>query len=125
MVTDTTADSTTTTGETGGGDSQFVLTGFTFGDVATVTITNVGSGAGSLAGHFLCQRPSYASLSDTELAAGESITLTVGEDVDLRSPHPKWRRGGPLHVFELRQRRRDHQLRRAGLRRPWPQQRCR
>jgi hypothetical protein len=87
-ATDTTVGSATTTADSGGGDGVFVLTAVTFGEAGTVTITNIGSGPGSLAGHFLCQRPSYASVPDTMLAPGESITLTLGEDIDLGTLRP-------------------------------------
>lgn len=87
-ATDTTVSPTTTTGDSAGGDGVFVLTALTFGEAGTVTITNIGSGPGSLGGHFLCQRPSYAPVPDTVLGPGESITLTLGEDIDLGTLRP-------------------------------------
>lgn len=46
-----------------------------------VVITNVGDQPGSLAGHFLCQRPSYWGFPDVEVPAGQSIAVSAGGNV--------------------------------------------
>lgn len=84
------ADTSTTVGGDGGGDTEtgdaeFAITEVVFGDTASITIANVGDGSGSLAGHFFCQRPSYDELPATELGPGESVTLVAGEDFSIGS----------------------------------------
>lgn len=73
------------TGAPAGDGAQFAITEVVFGDAASVTITNVGEGSGSLEGHFLCQRPSYDELGAIELDAGESATLVAGDDFSIGS----------------------------------------
>lgn len=67
------AEETTTTDET---DSEpaFAITEVDFVG-GTVTVTNVGGGTGSLDGYALCQRPTYLTIRDVELAPGESTTF--------------------------------------------------
>lgn len=80
-VTTTAAEATTTTAAvTGSSGAQLVLTSVSFGASPFVVITNIGDETGSLAGHFLCQRPSYAGLPDVEVAAGEAIAFSLGGD---------------------------------------------
>ncbi len=73
-------DTTTTAALTGSDGAQFVVSNVTFGASPMVVITNVGSDTGSLAGHFLCQRPSYAGLPDVEVPAGGTIAFSLGGD---------------------------------------------
>ena len=51
-----------------------------------VVIYNVGDEAGSLAGHWLCQRPAYAELPDFELAPGEGLAISLGGNTFLPPP---------------------------------------
>jgi len=64
-------------GATAGGAAVFAITEVSFDGTAFVRVTNVGGAPGSLAGHFLCNRPTYFALPDVTLAPGES--LAVGE----------------------------------------------
>ncbi len=79
-VSTTVADATTTTAATTGSGGQLVVTTVSFGASPYVVITNIGDETGSLAGHFLCQRPSYAGLPDDDVAAGEAIAFSLGGD---------------------------------------------
>jgi hypothetical protein len=63
------SDATTTTATSGA--ARFVLSTVAFGDAGYVEITNVGTGAGTLDGHWLCQFPSYGQISGS-LGPGES-----------------------------------------------------
>lgn len=58
--------------------SRFVLQSVSFGEPASVTITNVGNAAGSLDGYWLCNRPNYMPVPSTTLQAGESVTVSAG-----------------------------------------------
>lgn len=51
------------------------------GGLGQVVIQNVGSASGSLAGHWLCQRPSYFEFPDVELQPGEFAAVSVGGDI--------------------------------------------
>lgn len=98
--TTTSADaSTTTASETTG--TVFVLTDITFGASGSITMSNVGSEAGSLTGHFLCQRPTYVPLGDVELQPGDTLTLLVGSDINIGGLDPTSGESRPLHVLEL------------------------
>lgn len=57
------------------GEAAFAITAVRFGDDGFVEITNTGTGAGILDGWFLCQRPSYHSISGGALAPGESVQI--------------------------------------------------
>ncbi len=57
--------------------TDFAITEVNF-ETGMVTVTNVGSETGNLEGHALCQRPSYLTLPDTELAPGESAQFSSG-----------------------------------------------
>jgi hypothetical protein len=57
----------------------FEITTVSF-EAPMVVITNVGTEAGSLEGHWLCQRPSYQALPALELGAGESVAISLGGD---------------------------------------------
>lgn len=61
--------------------NRFVLQAVTFGESASVTITNVGNVAGSLEGYWLCNRPNYMPVPATVLQPGESASLSA---TDLR-----------------------------------------
>lgn len=54
------------------GEPRFVLTAVAFGEDGYVEVTNVGSAAGSLEGHWICQFPAYFEASG-QLAPGESV----------------------------------------------------
>ena len=77
---------TTTTVPTAASGPQFVMSTVALGDSAMVVITNIGDEAGSLGGHWLCQRPQYYEFPNVELAAGESAAVSVGGDVFLPPP---------------------------------------
>lgn len=64
----------------GGGSAVFAIETVTFGDGAMVVITNTGTGAGELAGHWLCQRPSYFQIPDVALGPGEQVAIALDGD---------------------------------------------
>jgi len=68
--------STTTPGPAG----HFALTMVSLGDLGQVIVQNVGGEAASLAGHWLCQRPSYYQFPDVVLQPGETAAVSVGGD---------------------------------------------
>jgi hypothetical protein len=70
----TTAAASTTAG---GGSAVFAIETVTFGDGAMVVITNTGTGAGELTGHWLCQRPSYFQIPDVALEPGEQVAIAL------------------------------------------------
>jgi hypothetical protein len=72
----TTAVSTTA----GGGSAVFAIETVTFGEGAMVVITNTGTVAGELAGHWLCQRPSYSQIPDVALGPGEQVAIALDGD---------------------------------------------
>jgi hypothetical protein len=74
----TVAVSTTTVA--GEGSAVFAIETVTFGDGAMVVITNTGTGAGELAGHWLCQRPSYFQIPDVALEPGEQVAIALDGD---------------------------------------------
>ncbi len=55
-----------------GGEPQLVLTAVAFGEDGYVEVTNVGTAAGSLEGHWICQFPAYFRAGG-QLAPGESV----------------------------------------------------
>ena len=73
----TTAAASTTGGT---GSAVFAIEMVTFGDGAMVVITNTGNGAGELAGHWLCQRPSYFQVPDVALESGEQVAIALSGD---------------------------------------------
>ena len=78
--TDTTAaeDTTTTTAAAERSPrARFAFTEVGLGPLGSVLIQNVGDAPGSLAGHWLCQRPSYHELPDVELQPGEVAHVFV------------------------------------------------
>lgn len=75
---------TTTTAAAGGG-AHFVVGTVSF-DTPMVIIYNIGDGTGSLAGHWLCQRPSYQELPDIELAPGDALAISLGGDQFVPPP---------------------------------------
>ena len=78
-VTTTVSDATTTTEDVSGSESaQFAVTNVNFGASPFIVITNIGDETASLAGHFLCQRPTYAGLPDIEVEAGQAIGFSLG-----------------------------------------------
>ena len=54
------------------GEPQFVLTAVAFGEDGYVEVTNVGTAAGSLEDHWICQFPAYFRAGG-QLAPGESV----------------------------------------------------
>ena len=93
MTDETTADETTTstaTATTAADDMTmegaiFEITTVTFG-APMVVITNVGTQAGNLGGHWICQRPGYQELPDIDVGPGESVAISLGGDVFLPPP---------------------------------------
>lgn len=84
--TTTTVAETTTTSPTVASGPQFVMSTVALGDSAMVVITNIGDEAGSLGGHWLCQRPQYYEFPNVELAAGQSAAVSVGGSVFVPPP---------------------------------------
>ena len=84
----TTAAATTTAPATteGSGGAMFEITSVTFGAGPMVVITNLGDAPGSLAGHWLCQRPAYYELPDVQVGAGQSFAISLGGSVFLPPP---------------------------------------
>ncbi len=80
-TTATTEPSTTTT--VAGGSPEFAVTQISFGENGYVEISNVGTGPGNVAGHWLCQRPSYFELPAADLMPGESIWVATGDGAAL------------------------------------------
>lgn len=85
QATTTTAAETTTTGADGPTGIVFQIASVTFG-APMVTIYNIGDEGGSLAGHWLCQRPSYVELPDITLEPGEGVAISLGGNVFLPPP---------------------------------------
>jgi hypothetical protein len=77
-------ETTTTTPPVSG--ARFVLTSISLGDGGMVVITNIGDEAGSLAGHFLCQRPSYFAIPDVEVPAGGFVAISTGGNAFVPPP---------------------------------------
>jgi hypothetical protein len=77
-------ETTTTTPPVSG--ARFVLTSISLGDGGMVVITNIGDEAGSLAGHFLCQRPSYFAIPDVEVPAGGLVAISTGGNAFVPPP---------------------------------------
>ena len=63
--------------------AEIVITQVVFGDGGYVVITNVGGAPGSIGGYALCQRPSYFTLPDIELAPFESVWVAAGDGTAL------------------------------------------
>ncbi len=63
----------------------FEITSVSFG-APMVVITNVGTEAGNLGGHWICQRPGYQELPDIEVGPGESVAISLGGNVFLPPP---------------------------------------
>ncbi|MBT8207492.1 MAG: hypothetical protein HKN07_04600 [Acidimicrobiia bacterium] len=78
VVTTSTSTPTTTTVEPGA--PTFSIVQVTFGNRPFVVIQNVGVGAGSTVGHWLCQRPGYFELPDVVLAPGERLFVGMAHD---------------------------------------------
>ncbi|MCZ6662935.1 MAG: hypothetical protein O6951_08430, partial [Actinobacteria bacterium] len=76
----TTTEAQTTTTVAAEEGARFVLSTVVLGDGAMVVITNIGSESGNLGGYALCQRPSYFTLSDFEVPAGQSVAISLGGD---------------------------------------------
>ena len=85
-VTTTTEAAATTTEAAAPSGPQFVLTTISFGAGSSVVITNIGDETGNLAGHFLCQRPSYYGFPDVEVPAGQSVAISTGGNVFVPPP---------------------------------------
>jgi len=61
--------------------AQFAITQVSLGVLGQVVVRNVGSEAASLAGYWLCQRPSYFEFPDVVLQPGESAAISVGGEI--------------------------------------------
>jgi len=81
----TTVAETTTTEADGPTGVVFQIASVSFG-APMVTIYNIGDEGGSLAGHWLCQRPSYIELPDITLEPGEGVAISLGGNVFLPPP---------------------------------------
>ncbi len=66
--------------------AKFAITMVSLGVLGQVVVQNVGDEPGSLAGHWLCQRPSYYEFPDVELQPGESAAVSVGGDIFVPPP---------------------------------------
>lgn len=86
-VADTTASApeTTTAPATSSG-ARFAITVVSLGVLGKVEVENIGDASGSLAGYWLCQRPSYFEFPDVELQPGEVASVSVGGDIFVPSP---------------------------------------
>lgn len=84
-TTATTPESTTNVPADSSG-AAFAISMVSLGDLGQVVVQNVGSEAGSLAGFWLCQRPSYYEFPDVELAPGASAAVSVGGDIFAPPP---------------------------------------
>ena len=60
--------------------ARFVISAVSLGDFGKVVITNLGPEAGSLAGHYLCQRPLYYEFPDVTLQPMESASVSLGAE---------------------------------------------
>ena len=81
--TTTTAPADTTTTSTAEAGAVFAVTEVVFGDQGYVAVTNIGTEAGNVGGHQLCQRPLYFEIPSQELAPGETLYVTTEEVVGL------------------------------------------
>ena len=63
----------------------FEITSVSFG-APMVVITNVGTEAGNLEGHWICQRPGYAQIPSIDVGPGESVAISLGGNVFLPPP---------------------------------------
>ena len=79
-------DATTTTAPVASSGAKFAITMVSLGVLGKVVVQNVGDEPGSLAGHWLCQRPSYYEFPDVELQPGESAAVSVGGDIFVPPP---------------------------------------
>ncbi len=79
----TTAAITTTTTTTMPGEAEFAITQVVFGENGYVAITNVGAGAGDVAGFWLCNRPSYVELPSVVLEPGQFVWVATGDGAAL------------------------------------------
>ncbi|MFQ5555682.1 MAG: hypothetical protein ACE5GC_09990 [Acidimicrobiia bacterium] len=68
----------TTSTDPGSGTAAFAMAQLVFGEAPYVVIRNVGSGAGSTDGLWLCQFPDYWPLPDIELGVGEVLAVALG-----------------------------------------------
>ena len=62
------------------GAPTFAIVQVTFGNRPFVVVQNVGLGAGSTVGHWLCQRPGYLELPDVVLAPGERLFVGIDHE---------------------------------------------
>lgn len=67
--------------------AEFVLSTVGLGGLGEVIVQNIGSEPGSLAGYWLCQRPSYYEFPDVTVPPGESAAVAVtGRDDSFGPP---------------------------------------
>jgi hypothetical protein len=66
--------------------AKFAITEIGLGALGQVVVENVGTEPGSLAGHWLCQRPSYYAFPDVELQPGEAVVVSVTGRDDIFDP---------------------------------------
>ena len=81
MATDTSAPIATTEPQATG--AEFAITELHFGETGFISIVNVGSAPGNLAGYALCVRPQYFQIPDIELAPLETVWIAVGDGANL------------------------------------------
>lgn len=77
---------TTTTASAAPSGATFAITQVGLDVLGQVVVQNVGSEPASLAGHWLCQRPSYWEFPDVELQPGESAAVAVPGRDDIFGP---------------------------------------
>ena len=63
------------------GEPAFAVSQVVFGEGAYISLKNIGSGAGSTNGLWLCQFPSCWPLPAVDLEAGEVVAISVGESL--------------------------------------------
>ncbi len=61
------------------GEPAFAIAQLVFGEAPYAAIRNVGTGAGSTAGLWLCQFPGYWALPDATLEPGEILAVALGD----------------------------------------------
>lgn len=66
--------------------AKFVLWSVGLGSLSQVIVQNIGSEPGSLAGYWLCQRPSYYEFPDITVPPGELAAVAVAGRDDIFGP---------------------------------------
>jgi hypothetical protein len=82
----TTAPDSTTEAPTASSGARFAIVRVGLGVLGQVVVQNVGDEAGSLAGYWLCQRPSYFQFPDVVVQPGEMAAISVTGRDDIFDP---------------------------------------